>query len=517
MILGNRSTGWNSNINTYGLDILWFNLFFSGFGFVCLCLCMAEMSSALPFSGGLFGFVRASVGPFFGFMVACTEFMFCMTQMSLKAQRFLSDDDGQLIVIVMFGFCLVVNLIGGRPVFALTSFMGFCIAIMMLIYLFGTLSKVGTDEVSYSHYSPLPVEFTWFNVMSGRPSVGGQFSGIQYLTLLADLMREPKEQLPRVWLVSLFIFMAMSVFVILAAVSQAPLAKSLQKASFPMQGGYARIFELQDLTQMKWVDFPFQFWSIFCLYYCAGKQLLALAQSGLLPPIFKKVVPGSETPYVCYTFTAAVGICMNMYFLYYPTYLGEIKALSSFLSVAIMVACLLSYLVFRRKYSSVARSFVNPLGDFAGICGAIIFCFSPVGQIMYNPTINKMYLVGIGAYWVACAIFFFVYLVHHQKFSEEEKKVMFKAYLINANRKKRLNMLRNNKVGASSGNGSQSDNQCSQSRGKNRIPAIFLSFSYLYCYCLLLGRANSQTSAAFSKSVLPITRTSTEIRPAEEV
>eukprot|EP01040_Poterioochromonas_malhamensis_P008906 gene8906-biopygen1675 len=288
MILGNRSTGWNSNINTYGLDILWFNLFFSGFGFVCLCLCMAEMSSALPFSGGLFGFVRASVGPFFGFMVACTEFMFCMTQMSLKAQRFLSDDDGQLIVIVMFGFCLVVNLIGGRPVFALTSFMGFCIAIMMLIYLFGTLSKVETDEVSYSHFSPLPVEFTWFNVMSGRPSVGGQFSGIQYLTLLADLLRDPKEQLPRVWLVSLFIFMAMSVFVILAAVSQAPLAKSLQKASFPMQGGYARIFELQDLTQMKWVDFPFQFGSIFCLYYCAGKQLLALSRSGLLPSIFKK-------------------------------------------------------------------------------------------------------------------------------------------------------------------------------------------------------------------------------------
>ena len=92
MILGNRSTGWNSNINTYGLDILWFNLFFSGFGFVCLCLCMAEMSSALPFSGGIFGFVRAALGPYMGFLVACSEFVYCITTIELKVQRLPNGD-----------------------------------------------------------------------------------------------------------------------------------------------------------------------------------------------------------------------------------------------------------------------------------------------------------------------------------------------------------------------------------------------------------------------------------------
>eukprot|EP01040_Poterioochromonas_malhamensis_P007222 gene7222-biopygen1318 len=183
-----------------------------------------------------------------------------------ELEVFLFDVNGQLIVIVMFGFCLVVNLIGGRPVFALSSFMGFCIATMLLIYLFGTLSALGTADVSYSHFSPLPVEFTWFNVMSGRPSVGGQFNCLQYFSLVGDLLEKPKEQLPRVWVVSMFIFVVMTVFVILASVSQTPSAKSLQKATFPMQGGYAR------------------------------KQLLALSQSGLFPSIFKKLVPGSDAP-----------------------------------------------------------------------------------------------------------------------------------------------------------------------------------------------------------------------------
>lgn len=153
MLLGDCS-GWNSGIDTYGLAVLWFNLIFSASGILCLCLCFAEMSSAFPFSGGVFGFARASVNPFFGFMVACTEFLYCMISLSLKAQHFLAVENGQVLIVVMFGFCLIVNLIGGKPVFALTSFMGFSIALLMLIYLFGTLSATGTDAVNYSHYSP---------------------------------------------------------------------------------------------------------------------------------------------------------------------------------------------------------------------------------------------------------------------------------------------------------------------------------------------------------------------------
>eukprot|EP00599_Poterioochromonas_sp_BG-1_P000922 CAMPEP_0173146492 /NCGR_PEP_ID=MMETSP1105-20130129/8528_1 /TAXON_ID=2985 /ORGANISM="Ochromonas sp., Strain BG-1" /LENGTH=244 /DNA_ID=CAMNT_0014060709 /DNA_START=1 /DNA_END=735 /DNA_ORIENTATION=- len=244
---------------------------------------------------------------------------------------------------------------------------------------------------------------------------------------------------------------------------------------------------------MKWIDFPFQFGSIFCLFYCAGKQLLALSQSGLFPSIFKKLVPGSDAPYVCYTFTAIVAIGMNMLFLYDPTYLGEIKAVTTILSVTINFSCLLAYMVFRRKFSSMAKSFVNPFGDFGAIWGIIVFAIAVVGNLFYNPTVNKMFLVGIGAYWVTCAIFFFVYLVRHQKFSEEEKKVMFKAYLINANQKKRKNMLRNNKVGSLTTR-SKSDNDLSSR-----------------------DRRNSQTSIGISASIAGKHAPPAEIRKAEEV
>lgn len=41
--------------------------------FVNLHLCVAEMVSILPFSGGMYGFTRVTVGPYAGFLVGCLE------------------------------------------------------------------------------------------------------------------------------------------------------------------------------------------------------------------------------------------------------------------------------------------------------------------------------------------------------------------------------------------------------------------------------------------------------------
>lgn len=138
-------------------------------------------------------------------------------------------------------------------------------------------------------------------------------------------------------------------------------------------------------------------------------------------------------------------------------------------------------MVFRRKFSSMTRTFVNPLGDFAAIYGIINFLSAAVGVIFYS-SMSPVFLVVNGSYLIFATIFFWTYLVHNQKFSEEEKKVMFKAYLINANRNMRKNRLKNNKVGPSSenasGNGSRSGtnnntNTATRGEGLDRWNLIF--------------------------------------------
>lgn len=72
IFVGSLVYGW-----TYGLGAGIWEYFgatlLSSSSFICLFLSLAEMTSSLPFSGGAFGFVRATIGPYLGFLVGIAE------------------------------------------------------------------------------------------------------------------------------------------------------------------------------------------------------------------------------------------------------------------------------------------------------------------------------------------------------------------------------------------------------------------------------------------------------------
>jgi ethanolamine permease len=497
MILGNRGALWNTGL-VYGNSSLLFNLLYGGSGFLCLNLCMGEMSSALPFSGGIFGFVRATLGPFLGFLVACCEIVYCITTIVLRVQRLPmgNNSTNAALIAASFAICLVFNLIGGKPVFVMTNLLGFVMT-MLLIYLFGTLGSIDTDSVGFDEYAGSFSAMTWPSIIGARFTRGSQFNGLQFFPLLSEYMANPREQIPRAMIMSCCIFIVMSIFVFLAAISQYPGSTGLSSADLPLKYGYAMIFNIDPNTAM-WLDGPSALGAMFGLFYCAGRQLHAITKSGLLPSLFKKTLPGSDAPYVCYAVVALAGVALNLHGLSDPSDLAEIRALSLIASYFIFICCFIAYLVFRRKFSSMTRSFTNPLGDYAAIYGIINFVSAGIGVIFYS-SMNLLFLVVLGGYLVVASIFFWVYLVHNQKFSEEEKQIMFKAYLINANRNMRKNRLKNNKVGPSSGGsenvsgGGGSKSQTTANivttpvRGKMFAPSMFHNiFTHVFGYIKII-------------------------------
>lgn len=275
MILGNRGALWNTGL-VYGNSSLLLNLLYGGSGFLCLNLCMGEMSSALPFSGGIFGFVRATLGPFLGFLVACCEIVYCITTIVLRVQRLPmgNNSTNAALIAASFAICLVFNLVGGKPVFMMTNLLGFFVMTMLLIYLFGTLGSIDTDSVGFDKYAGSFSAMTWSSIMSGRITTGSQFNGLQFFPLLSEYMANPREQIPRAMIMSCCIFIVMSIFVFLAAISQYPGSTGLSSADLPLKYGYAMIFKIDPNTAM-WLDGPSTLGAMFGLFYCAGRQLHA--------------------------------------------------------------------------------------------------------------------------------------------------------------------------------------------------------------------------------------------------
>ncbi len=450
MILGSRSSTWSSGLIA-GYHSVLFNLLFAGSGYLCLCLCMGEMSSALPFSGGIFGFVRAALGPFYGFMVASCEVAYCLTYVVILVTRLMiiavssgevSAASGMILVLSSYFIVLCVNLVGGRPLFMIMSLAGFLTFGLMMMYLIGTVKDAETNAVDFETYAAPFKPLTFEGIMRGCKSAQSQYNGLQYLPLLSEYLPDPRVQMPRSLIANCVTYILFSVMISLAAVSQWPGTLGLDPFQ-PLTYGFARMLHIEIRTA-SWLQYPCVWGGLCGLFHCSGKQLFSISKSGLLPKTFMRTSSGTDTPYVCYTFLACFGAGLNMYALINIEALGEIENISLMASYIVFIFCFIAYITFRYKFASMAKSFVSPLGIFGAIYGIFQFLVSLTGLVVYSDVAGFFFLAFF-LYIVFMAIFFWVYLVRHQKFSEEEKKLMFKAYLINANRQNRLKKKNNNK------------------------------------------------------------------------
>ncbi len=181
------------------------------------------MSSALPFSGGIFGFVRAASGPYYGFIVSCFEAIFCLANLIVMMRfcilipvvsGYVDMSYTPNLIYIVYGFNLFMNLLGGKPFWILVNIAGFITFVLLLSFLFGTLIDVDKSNVNFKVYCQTNVPATFEAMMQERWLAVSQFQGLQYLPLLSEFTREPRNLFHVQWffvlwnvLLSLFSFL----------------------------------------------------------------------------------------------------------------------------------------------------------------------------------------------------------------------------------------------------------------------------------------------------------------------
>lgn len=260
IVLGNRNFFWNQGL-VYGYEAVAVNTLFVGSAFFCLCLCMGEMSSALPFSGGIFGFVRAATGPYYGFVVACFEVIFCLANLVVIVRfcvyipvltGIVERPFTPYLIVLNYGVILIINLLGGKPFWACIVVIAFTTLLFLIIFLFGTLADVDKSRVSYDDYCKTDVSVTFEALMKDRWLAVSQFQGLQYLPLLSEYVAEPRKSIPRAMVLCATELVCFSIFITLAACSTYPGQAILQQTLVPLIFGYKDIFKI-DLIDAIWL------------------------------------------------------------------------------------------------------------------------------------------------------------------------------------------------------------------------------------------------------------------------
>lgn len=225
---------------------------------------------------------------------------------------------------------------------------------------------------------------------------------------------------------------ATAIGVLFTSCSQYPGTNALVNTSFPLTDGFSRIFHLS-VDQARWISFPALFANFFGFIWACGRQLSSMAKSGLLPEICGYMTKATDTPYIA--LIVGMILCLSLslvshYQLINKHFKEDVKHMYMLSSYVIAMSLFCSYIVFKQKYSSLPRSFTSPVGIYGALLGMFIFACNGIA-ILIDQGIFQIPLGVLGVATVLMCVYYFIVLDGNQKFSEEEKEKLFKAYLIN--------------------------------------------------------------------------------------
>ncbi len=156
IVLGGQVFSWNKGLQS-GFWEYFTSTLLIGTAYMCLILCLAEMTSALPFSGGCYGFVRVSVGPLWGFIVACCEVIQNILYVSASVMPFgemMSKALGThsryepLWWLFFFVTAGAIQTVGGKWFWRFNYIMGLGSLILLLLFIFGAFKYVDFEKFS---------------------------------------------------------------------------------------------------------------------------------------------------------------------------------------------------------------------------------------------------------------------------------------------------------------------------------------------------------------------------------
>jgi ethanolamine permease len=481
VVIGGQYYRWNDSFHG-GFWSTFTSILLNGTGYICLACCMSEMSSTLPFSGGIYGFVRAFMGPFSGYVVSRYEIILNISYVSnltlllgsMPTYGGLSSKELEPVWwIFMYSFCVSMAIWGcnKRSYWMFIKAIGGISLLLIVIYILGSFAFVDFDRYADGGESINGMEF-----FEKVHHTAGMFRGIQYLPLVSIKIENPKRDIPRGMFYGMITLFITAIGVVFTTSSQAPGALALAHEKLPLTYGFCRIFNLS-YDQAMWLTLPAMFANFYGFVWAYGRQFSAMAKSGLLPEMFGYMTTMTDTPYVSLiagTIVSFIVALLAFYDALYVSFKDDLKhlyMLSSYIVYMLLFAC---YIIFKEKYSSLARNFSSPFGIYGAIVGFGIFALDGIGVLIFECRDNQIPLIILVVSAIGMSIYFYLILQGNQQFSEEEKQDLFKAYLINANVKSRAAVKKRQQLKASvqfSANappGSGSNNNSISSQNKHQ-------------------------------------------------
>jgi ethanolamine permease len=453
--------GWNAGLSTGGFGGLLIATAVIAVMYYGLVYSIAEMSPALPHTGGAYSFARSAMGPWGGFLTGLAENIeYVITPAVVVAAMgvLMRDIVADLFNVSgtpwwnsePFWWAIFYVIFVGINVVGIELTMRFTVAITVLAL--GILAVFFVSAlVSGKFHTSL-----WFNIPKGGgdplPNGGGPFlpfgiSGIfkslpfaiwfylaiEEVPLAAEESMDPRRDVPKGSIWGMHTLLIASIFTLLLNSGVAGGASAIGLSATPLFDGFKGVFgEGTAASLLGLIGLIGLIASFFTIIFAYGRNTFSLSRAGYFPKFLSVTHDQYKTPHVALIAGGIVGY----FVVWLQWYLGRQgghtagQIVAAVLYMAVFAAVIsytlqcISFLLLRRNLPNINRPYMSQWGEAGAMIAGIIAVVS-LASIFLNATYRPG-VYGVAIYYVLGVVYFAIAGRHRLVLSPEEEFALTK-------------------------------------------------------------------------------------------
>jgi ethanolamine permease len=439
-VISGEFYGWNFGLGTggfWGLAIAGVLMAIMYYGLV---YSIAEMSPALPHTGGAYSFARSAMGPWGGFLTGLAENAeYVITPavvvgaMALLMQEIvggLFDVTGDPFwnslpfwAAIFYVIFVGINIVG------IEATMRFTVTITVLslaVLAFFILAAIFSGKLDFNLWTNIAKDgaeipggggpslpFGISGIFKSLPFAIWFFLAIEEVPLAAEESMDPRRDVPKgsVWGMHTLLIAAVLVLVFNSAL---PGGAFLYGASgFPLLDGLYAIFGQNSATELLGLLFMIGLVaSFFTIIFAYGRNTYSLSRAGYFPKFLSQTHGVRKTPHVALIAGAVVGYAV--FFLVWALQQQDLGAqiVAALLNMAVFAAVIsyimqmVSFVLLRRKLPNIERPYRSKVGVPGAVIAGLLAATSLVAIFLNEAYRPGVY--GVAIYYVLGVLYFAV-------------------------------------------------------------------------------------------------------------
>jgi ethanolamine permease len=438
-VISGNFFGWNFGLTAGGFGGMLVAVLVALALYTGLCLCVAEMSAALPHTGGAYSFGRSAMGPWGGFITGVAEtivYVCASSTVAVGIGGYMAGIAESTIGLhlpqpvwwlIFYGLFLAINVAGVEQALKFALFMALLSIVVLVVFWIGAiphfdLSNALNIEASDGGNAWFPVGIK--GIFFAIPFAAWLFLAIESLPLTAEEAHAPGRAIPRATMLGLLALTVMAFLTVTLSAGTPPGAAVVGESAEPLNEGFTTIFGSVAAPVLALIAVIGLISSFHGVIFAYGRNIYSLSRAGYYPTALSVTDGKRRTPYAGLLAGSVVGygLAALLYYFGGGSVGAALLSMSVFGAVIAYVMQAISFIRLRKIMPHVERPFVSPLGTPGAVVTALLSIVMGVA-LFWNPA-NRAGVVGIAIAYLLAVLYFALVGRNRLVLSPEEQFAM---------------------------------------------------------------------------------------------